>query len=263
MSGDTGPLAAATQREGNLSEKFYQYFEILPADSEELLREVYHLRYQVYCVETGFESREDCMKVIDHGREFWLETDEYDRRSQHYLVRHRRTGLFAATVRLVLPDAGDLMAPFPIEEHCSLDRPVRDTKLRRHLAEISRFAVSKDFKKRRGEQGSLAGVSDFTESYLNLKSDERRILPHMTVGLFAGIVRMTRAHDITHWYAVMEPALLRLLRLFGIRFLPIGPDIDYHGLRRPCLAEVDRVLPNIRKVNPEVWDLITDGGKNA
>ena len=83
----------------------------------------------------------------------------------------------------------------------------------------------------------------------------------MTVGLFAAIVRMTRANDITHWYAVMEPALLRLLRLFGVRFVPIGPDVDYHGLRRPCLAEVNKVLPNMKKVNRAVWDLITECGR--
>ncbi|MBN2701143.1 MAG: PEP-CTERM/exosortase system-associated acyltransferase [Methylohalobius sp. ZOD2] len=252
---------SASAGELELRTKFYQYFELVPATSEALKREVYKLRFQVYCVETGFERREDCEVFNDSGRKVFLEKDIYDRRSDHYLVRHRRTGLYAATVRLVLPDADDVLEPYPIESHCRLEKPVTDRKIRPHLAEISRLAVSKEFKKRPGEAGTLAGIGPQPAVYF--EADERRILPHMTVGLFAAIVRMTRDRDISHWYAVMEPALLRLLRLFGIRFAPIGPDADYHGVRRPCLAEVDRVLPMIRKVNPAVWDLITEGGKYA
>ncbi len=259
---ETGPLAAAaTDKRIDLRTKFYEYFELVPAVTEALKREVYKLRFQVYCIETGFERQEDCEVFSEDGHEVYLEVDAYDRRSDHYLVRHRRTGLCAATVRLVLPDQEDPFLPYPIEEHCVLEEPVTDPGIRRHLAEISRFAVSKEFKRRQDEAGTLTGIGSQPEVYF--APDERRMLPHITVGLFAAIVRMTRAHGITHWYAVMEPALLRLLRLFGIRFLPIGPDVDYHGLRRPCLAEVDRVLPMIRKVNPPVWELITDAGRYA
>ena len=261
MTNSQGALGEAKSRGKDLCAQFYEYFEVLPADTEVLLHEVFQLRFQVYCVETGFERKEDCRREVKEDREIWLETDEYDHRAVHYLVRHRRTGLCAATVRLVLPNDNDINDPYPIENHCLLDDPVKDPDIRKHLAEISRFAVSREFKKRRGEAKRLAGISEETEIYF--EPNERRILPHMTVGLFAGIVRMSYSHNITHWYAVMEPALLRLLRLFGIRFVPIGPDVDYHGLRRPCLAEVKKVLPNMRRVNSDVWDLITDYGKYA
>lgn len=261
-STEIGPLAAAaTDKQINLCIKFYEYFELVPATTDMLKREVYKLRFQVYCLETGFERKQDCKVFYENGHEVYLETDTYDCRSDHYLVRHRRSGLYAATVRLVLPDPDNLQAPFPIEEHCVLETPITNPAIRRHLAEISRFAVSKEFKRRQDEAGTLAGVGSQPQVYF--APDERRILPHITVGLFAAIMRMTRAHGITHWYAVMEPALLRFLRLFGIRFLPIGPDVDYHGVRRPCLAEVDRVLPMIKKVNLPVWELITDVGRYA
>lgn len=256
------PLAAAvTDDRIDLKAKFYEYFELVPALTEDLKREVYKLRFQVYCLETGFERKEDCQVVYEDGREVYLETDVYDCRSDHYLVRHRRTGLYAATVRLVLPDPANPLSPYPMEAHCALTEPVTDLAVRKRLAEISRFAVSKDFKRRHGETGTLAGVGPEPQVYF--APDERRILPHLTVGLFAAIVRMTRARGITHWYAVMELALLRLLRLFGIKFRPIGPDVNYHGLRRPCLAEVNRVLPMMRRVNPLVWALITEDGLYA
>jgi len=243
----------------DLREKFNEYFEIVHARTGALRREVYKLRFQVYCLETGFERKEDCKVVFEDGREIWLEEDKYDRRSDHYLIRHRRTGLYAATVRMVLPHPDDPMEIYPIEENCTLDAPVKDAGIRRHLAEVSRFAVSKDFKRRRGEAGTLAGIASMPE--VHFEPEERRMLPHMTLGLFAAVARMTCSHDINYWYAVMEPALLRFLYLFGIRFQPIGPDVDYHGLRRPCLATLEGMSDRIRKTNPAVWDLITEGGR--
>ncbi len=237
-----------------------EYFELVHADTDALRMQVYLLRYQVYVVETGFERVEECRSGIDaDGRPFHWEEDEFDVRSDHYLVRHRRTGLYAATARLILPDRDDLAAPFPIERHCPLDQPVIDRDVRTRLGEISRFAVSKTFKRRLGEAGSLAGVAPNIEIYF--EEDERRVLPHISLGLFAVVMRMVQQHGVTHCYAVMEPALLRLLARFGVIFNRIGPDVDYHGLRVPCLGTVDEALPSIRAVAPSVWDLITNRGE--
>ena len=62
---------------------FHEYFEIIDANSPELLREVFRLRYQVLCVEQrapGFEPSN-----YPDG----LESDQYDRHSSHILLRHR------------------------------------------------------------------------------------------------------------------------------------------------------------------------------
>lgn len=239
---------------------FDDYFELVHADTDELRMQVYLLRYHVYVLETGFESADDCMHGFDaEGRPVFWEQDDFDRRSDHYLVRHRRTGGYAATVRLILPDRHDHQVPYPIELNCPLDQRVSEPELRAHLAEISRFAVSKAFKRRLGESGSLAGVASNVEIYF--EEDERRVLPHISLGLFAAVMRMVREHDVTHCYAVMEPALLRLVGRFGVIFNRIGADVDYHGLRVPCLAIVDEALPQIHAVAPSVWDLITNRGE--
>jgi N-acyl amino acid synthase of PEP-CTERM/exosortase system len=239
---------------------FNEYFELVHADTNALRRQVYLLRYQVYVLETGFEREADCTCVEEagQGRICW-EEDAFDARSDHYLVRHRRTGVYAATARLILPDPRNVFAPFPIETHCRLERPVVDGAERAHLGEISRFAVSKVFKRRIGEAGTLAGVAKNVDMYF--EDDERRALPHISLGLFAAILRMAHDHGITQCYAVMEPALLRLLGRFGILFHRIGPDVDYHGKRTPCLGTAAELLPNIRRVCPPVWDLITNRGE--
>ena len=43
----------------SIDEAFHDYFEIVPATTEALKTEVYRLRYQVYCLETGFENPAD------------------------------------------------------------------------------------------------------------------------------------------------------------------------------------------------------------
>lgn len=244
----------------DLLSAFNQYFELVHADTDELRAQVFQLRYQVYVLETGFETEADCIKAFDaDGHAVYLEEDEYDTRSDHYLLRHLRTGIYAATARLVLPDVNKLKAPYPIEQHCALDEPVNDLTLRAHLGEISRFAVSKAFKRRLGEAGSVAGVSTDIDVYF--EEHERRVLPHISLGLFAAVLRMMYTHQVSHCYAVMEPALVRLLGRFGVPFRRIGPDVEYHGLRVPCLTTVKDALPNIRQIAPPVWDLMTNRGE--
>jgi N-acyl amino acid synthase of PEP-CTERM/exosortase system len=239
---------------------FNQFFELVHADTDELRMQVYLLRYQVYVLETGFESDADCRSGADeNGHAILWEQDAFDERSDHYLLRHRRTGVFAATARLILPSTLDVAAPYPIELHCPLENSVTDPTVRARLGEISRFAVSKVFKRRIGELGSLAGVAEDVEIYF--EEDERRVLPHISLGLFAAVMRMVHEHHITHCYAVMEPALLRLLSRFGMVFNRIGSDVDYHGIRVPCITTAEEALPSIKKVAPSVWDLITNRGE--
>jgi N-acyl amino acid synthase of PEP-CTERM/exosortase system len=237
----------------DLCTAFNQYFELVHADSDQLREEVFRLRYQVYIVETGFERCEDHPDGI--------ERDAFDERSDHYLLRHRASGFYAATARMILPDLSAPLAPFPIERHCPFydGLAIRDPEARRRLGELSRFAVSKAFKKRIGEAGSLIGVAGNVDMYF--EPDERRVLPHLSLGLFAAELRMMHEHGLTHGYAVMEPALYRLLGRFGATFDQIGPAVDYHGERIPCLGAVNELLPNIKRVARSVWELMTDTGR--
>jgi N-acyl amino acid synthase of PEP-CTERM/exosortase system len=69
---------------------------MVPAYSDALKNEVYKLRYQVYCIETGFEKPE----LYPDGIEF----DEYDSQSFHYLKLMRQPrGLFFQT-RITMKD---------------------------------------------------------------------------------------------------------------------------------------------------------------
>ncbi|TQE98772.1 MAG: PEP-CTERM/exosortase system-associated acyltransferase [Spiribacter salinus] len=239
---------------------FDSYFQLESANRGVLLEEVQRLRYQVYCLEHQFEDSAD----HPHG----LESDSYDKASVHTLVRHRVSGECAAVVRLVLArrcvDGQDL----PIFAHCAdALYPGAVPRIRGlpsdNVAEISRLAVSRSFKRRLAESETVAGVSEkavYRDHAQNAAGTRNRGFPHITVGLFAAIVQMSAEHGITHWLAVMEPTLLRLLRRFGIRFERIGRDVDYHGWRRPTLGVAADVVDNIGAQRPDIWDLVTQGG---
>ncbi|EAR21286.1 PEP-CTERM/exosortase system-associated acyltransferase [Nitrococcus mobilis] len=250
---------SATNPPSEVYRAFHNYFEIIPADTSALLDEVFALRYQVYCVEHPFENPQEHLD----GREW----DEYDARAVHTLVRHKRTGDCAAAVRLVLPDRRHPETAFPLEQACtnSLYEEAKPwiADLDRHkVAEISRLAVSKAFRRRLGEAETVSGVSaQAVYSDAQGPDSRRRGFPHITLGLFAAIVRMSVDQDITHWFAVMEPTLLRLLQRFGIHFPPIAPLVEHHGLRRPTLAAATTVVGGILCKRPDIWEIVTDRGR--
>ena len=233
-------------------ETFDKYFEIVPAISDDLKKEVYKLRYQVYCIETGFESPD---RHADG-----LEFDEYDEYSIHYLIRHRQSKVYAATTRLILSKGSNSSDFFPIEKHCLINElDLLVNMPRAELAEVSRFCVSKEFKRRKKEYGTLTGIGQESEHIFT--DNERRVFPHITIALIACLIKMSNKNNIHYWYAVMEPALLRFLSALGIHFKNIGPLSDYHGKRQPCVIKVADLLAGVCEKNVDIWDMLTNNGR--
>lgn len=240
-----------------VSDHFYEAFDTEMAATERQIREVYELRYQVYCIDRPFEN-----PVCFPDKR---EQDGYDRRSVQGLVRHKRSGAAIAGVRLVLskPQLGE--GEFPMERPClkALNRTAQhalDSVPREQVAELSRFAVSRSFRRRLGEGASPTGVSERI-NYMDPGQKGERSMPYITLGLFAVIIRLSVEYNVTHWVAVMEPALLRLLRRFGISFTHVGELVEYHGRRKPVFAEVSELLEGIRRERPDVWTFITESGR--
>jgi N-acyl-L-homoserine lactone synthetase len=181
--------------------------------------EAQRLRNRISCEERGFEASK-------HG----LERDEFDPASRHVLVRSRLTGAILGAVRLVLSDTG--LDGFPMRRACGAEvlgpLPAKST------GEISRFAV---VRQRRA-------VSPAAGAFVRLC-------------LIRGMVEISARQGLTHWCALMEPVLLRLLQATAIHFEAVGPVVEYHGPRQPAVCVITPMLQRMKLEQPALWAYIT------
>ena len=241
--------AADRANAASLADAYSAIFEAVPADTAALRDECFRTRYQVYCVENDFLPAAD----YPDGREI----DQHDGRSLHGLLRYRRNGATVGTIRVVLPESG--APPLPMYRVCqetglpaSLLPPIGET------AEISRFSISRQFRQRAGDD--LYGR---VYQQAELARDERRVIPHMTLGLIGLAVRLSQGSGVENVCAIMEPSLIRLLGSIGIRWHTVGPLVDYHGMRQPCVTRLDELLAGIEAERPEIFEVIAETGAQS
>ncbi|MEQ1720486.1 MAG: PEP-CTERM/exosortase system-associated acyltransferase [Nitrosomonas sp.] len=264
---------------------FQSFFEIVVADTPELLEAVYRIRYQVLCVQNTFPD----MNADDFPNQ--LEKDEYDDHSCHALLRFKSTGQYIGAVRLILIDPKNPEKLFPVEINTQIDSQLCDLKKikREETAEISRFVIASQFDRRKGERRksddresneSTTRRSDYNESRRSTmrssdresngnivrsekdrRATDRRSTPHLSLLLMACVMRLSVKHNIKHWISAMEPALNRLLRFYGLNFHCAGPAVNYHGIRRPYCIKIEEILSRIYKENYESWEVLTECGK--
>jgi N-acyl amino acid synthase of PEP-CTERM/exosortase system len=214
---------------------FNKYFEMIPATSDNLKNEAYKLRYQVYCVENMFLNPE--LYTV------CLEFDEFDQQSIQYLILHRKSGDYIATVRLIFPDTNNPKHLLLLEQHCEIDNITLAQQIdRNHLAEVSRFCISKTFTKR------------------NITLEEKQTIPYISIALIACIIKASHENNIHYWYAIMDRSLIRFLSKLGINFIKIGPQVDYHGLRWPTAIKITDLLDGVAEKNQDMWDFLTNKG---
>ena len=241
---DAAPLSTVfPAMPANLLARYNSYFHTQAADTPCLVRTAQAIRYQVYCLERGFES------ACAHGD--CLERDAFDQAAAHSLIFHRPTSDAIGTARLILPRS-DAMLPF---EQLVAENGLhaRDYVPLRTSAEVSRFAISNQFRRSRTD-------GEFAADDVRHKREPecRGILP--CLGLVQEVTRQSLSLGLTHWVAVMEPKLLRMLAAIGIHFTPVGPLVNHHGLRQPSHGCIADVLDRLRRERPDHWMVVTDGG---
>jgi len=197
-------------------------FAVEIAERPDQRREAYQLRHQVYCMERHFEPPQG-----------GIESDGFDHRAHHAVLRRRGGGRVVGTVRVVPVSAEDPYRSLPMQrvcgafpEHIPLDG----------VGEISRFSIAREVR--------LAAP------------------PHLLrLVLFRGVMEITEMAGLRHWCALMEPSMLRLLRATAMYLEPHGPLVEHRGLRQPAFAEIRLLLDCLRRERPEIWDFVTDDGR--
>lgn len=245
-----GGIVTDDRTKDDLKAVYYSFFDVCcdVGRHRDLLTEALRLRYQVYCLENAYENA----AAFPDG----MERDQYDLRSLHSLLVHRHSNQVAGTVRLIRPDPHQPLESLPIDALCA-EALLRDqTVLPRHgIAEVSRFAVSKQFRRRLEDAPTPSGVA---LNWSTTVQTEKRRVPHLSLGLVQAMIFNSHRHAITHWVAEMEPALLRMYAKLGVHWNDLGPPIEFHGKRQPCYTQLDIMLRRARLERPDVWALITN-----
>jgi len=231
----------------SLYEFYNATFENVVADTDALRTESYRLRHQVYCFEIKTEK----------PNRAGLECDEYDGNATHFLLRYRPSNIFIGTTRAILPPPGPEAQPLPYMKLCKTAQISMPSGFPHERApEVSRFALSKDFRRRALDTSySIGSIQE------DLKEDRARIMPCMAIGLIAMICQFSKKNGYDRCCAVMKPALLQLLSKLGIHFVPVGPLVEYHGSRQICYIIFDDLMASVMKKSPDIAEIITDGGR--
>ncbi len=230
-----------------LYETYSQYFRHIIARTDEERETAFRLRYRVYCEETGFLPSGD-----NPGG---LERDIYDDHSSQCLLIHVASNKPVGTVRLVLPNADESGCHLPARMHSdALDSLPEVLMPSTHTAEISRFAIIPEFRKRSAD-------SMHAGTYSTDGLDPRRVIPNMTLGLMAGIIDMALEADMSHLCAIIDPALLRILHRLGLDFTKAGPEVEFHGKRQPVWCDLHDLLAAQEASRPEIASVLSQGGR--
>lgn len=237
----TIPVRKGLTQDIDLYARFKDSFRAVIADTPALVGHALALRYQVYCVERHFEDPQ--------AHPDGLERDALDASSIHTLLLFSGEAEPIGTARLILPLPG---AELPIENLLRQIAPAYQAEFPvESTGEVSRFLISKSHRQRavniaRSER--MAGGSDLYT-----------FLP--CLGLVQALLRASVAVGTTHWAAVMEPKLLRLLAALGIHFHSVGPLVSHHGIRQPSYCGLEEMLAQLLQEKPAHWAIVTDDGR--
>ncbi|RJQ53787.1 MAG: GNAT family N-acetyltransferase [Nitrospiraceae bacterium] len=245
-------------------------FTVNIASEEKELKEIFRLRYKVYCLEWGFE------KICNHSD--GILTDNYDKHSLHFAARDLSQKLVGA-LSLILPSEEG----FPVEKYCELDIDNNEIP-RGQIAEISKLVVHRDYRRRTEdkyiygpdeERRSIGSFAFDNYSYNRRFEDkpkykqgtqrpgmslvEKRKRHEIIISLYKALYIESRRRQMTHWYAIMTKGIVTLLEKFGVQFKAIGDPVDYHGIRTPYLGELRKMEEEMSNRDPELYKEFING----
>jgi len=186
------------------------------------IRQAQALRHRVFCLER---------KLFDTLPNAHLDQDPFDDAAQHIVVRRASDGEVVATTRIVRSQMSDHGTILPMHQYCS--STLFDDLPMHSVGEISRFAISKQM---RGAEGASG--------------------PAIRLLLLRGILQASQDMGLTHWCALMEPSLIRLLSATGIQFNAVGPLVEAYGQRQPCWAHIDHSVSCSRTSHPHFYQAV-------
>lgn len=233
---------------------YNKYFEVFLADNPEGKEVNYRVRYQVYCLETGYENPADFPDRI--------ESDDVDSRSVHFIVRARATGTWIAAMRLVIGSLDQL----PISQFARIEpelllqntgaNSLEDFGL---CAEVSRLCVISQYRRRAHERSVPHQVpwnpnDDMDES----ANQERRKAPWLMLGLLHSARIYSEEQNIPYWFFLAASSLARIIKGLGMKLDRTGPACEHRGIRYPFVANMPGNFDELRTKYPDLAETLSN-----
>jgi N-acyl amino acid synthase of PEP-CTERM/exosortase system len=232
----------------NLGYGFRRYFRIDAALDSVRRDDVYRIRHEVYCEDLKYEPERPDRREID----------DYDAQSVHCLLTtandpHRPVGC----TRLVLTNPADPDAPLPFERTCAdtLDRSIVDpAKLPRdRIAEVSRLAVRRIYRRRKGEEHHELVINDE-----DFESTTQPRFPYIPIGLYMGAISLAAHKNIDFLFVLTEPRLANHFARLGVDIRQIGDPVSHRGTRVPSVINVHSVIRDMRFMMKPLWRAVNE-----
>lgn len=202
-------------------------FEVVLADNDYSRSLHYQVRYQVYCLEEGFESAAK-FRASE-------ERDDWDTQSAHFLVRSKQTNEWVAAMRMVIPESG----PLPIEDMCDIHPVARPSLTGETAAEISRICVINTYRR-------------------NSSNQQHRVHKSMIMkGLLSAAAQFSQENGIFNWYFLTSPGLARIFSYLNIQLIKVGAACEHRGTRYPYLANLEQVIEQAKQGCPYFASLLS------
>lgn len=233
---------------------YHNSFAIERADSPEKIKQALRLRYDVYCRENAF------IDPALHPEE--MEHDEFDARAVHHLLIHRESGMVAGTIRILLPNPEGPLTSFELQKNC--DHPLLQIENRvMGMAEISRFCMARDFRRRPRDGHILPSYYEQEEGGAKMGGVSlfRRRIPYAPLGLLGAAFETILNAGISDVVMAVDPGQFRSLKRLGLDYRMLGPRLAYLGAQQPFIFNIKTALDSMAQENPECWDVVSDRGR--
>ncbi|HHI75653.1 MAG TPA: PEP-CTERM/exosortase system-associated acyltransferase [Gammaproteobacteria bacterium] len=219
---------------------FDDKFRVCFADTPHGLELHQRIRYQVFCLEKGFED------PAAFSRE--RETDAWDDQAAHFVVQDKRSGQWVAATRVVLPHPSRKL---PVETLQSIEPPIELPPDAR-VGEISRFCIIN------AKEIEVAPVSVAVQDELarwDIGSVASRERFEVILGMLRAVAIFSLKRDIDYCYMLITPPFVRLLRKLGVVLHQAGAPVEYRGKRSPYMADMRESIQNMIGRSREVKKL--------
>ena len=201
------------------------------------------LRYQVYCLR---ERYEDPSRYPD-----FLEQDEFDDTSVHFIARSSRTGEWLGAMRLILGPAQNL----PVTKFSSVNPANFSHRDWRTVAEASRLCtlLPKNYRSNFASNSGNSLKAPTKRPASRLLADKTLQASWISLGLIRAARQYCLRHGITFCFFLISDPLGRMLRRLGMDIEPVGSPCQHRGWRRPYIHNVKTGYQTMSVRSPELY----------